>query len=792
MARNNTVESRIKISADEGSIANTQRKIEALENNLTRLANETDNFTNVTKEQQRQIDTTSAALRGYQKAVDGLAKSGDAAKVDIDALNTSLEKANGTLKDIRTARYDEAFNKVSREVSSFGDAESSFNAARGLADAVGVDTGGLQVASEAFAAAEAFPRLRVALQQVGETVANGTGLAGKLATSLQTVVPGLTAANAGMVLLGAGLGIVVALVAAVTFAQQQYQKALEDFKTVIEQQSKYFDLIQDSTSADLQQQRTEIERQVEARRQELELREQQLRQLQDETGVLGDVFENISKGPLQFIGGQGAAAFDAARGAVSSTRDELERLEAELANVDKALESESVAANDAAAATLQATQELIAFAQQQVDSYTKQFQLLRQSTEQIDGYTQGLEDQRLAIALAKQELINSGDTSQEVADQIAAFNDQLYDIQDALDFAVAARRAAEVREAAEKAAEEQKQIQDELVEATRKYNDDVSTLQKESLQKQADLQREYAENVVKIAEKRAEDERKALEKLTEAQDKIAKDRQRSERDALIELGRDQLDLEIEAQRDREKAARDHAKELRDIQKEADKQSRELAQEGNFRELFNLRRTTAERITESEQAFSEQQADTQQELDKQRNDLLVALQREREDRERSYADQLADAQQAYQQQLQQARDNEQQQLAQLAVKYQQEQALLQQSAAQQLADLQASITRQLQTAQQSFALREAVEAAAYQRLLSQAQSILSGGLNTGSPYNSSANGGINTYSSGSSFNSTNNTMTVNNGITINEARRPGATGQEVSNSIVTVLGRVIDR
>lgn len=425
----------------------------------------------------------------------------------VSDLTKEIGKSQGTLKDFLSAKgvQNTLLSEIENINKAAQDAEKSLR----------------QMATSGDSAGK--PKKVRDLSGVKETVASGLGGA------VGGDIGGLVSSLGG---LGTAAGVAgvatAALSTAIAVASNEYDKARDRFGTAIAKQSEYFDLIETESTESLEQQRQALEERRAILEQEQALRNQQLEELRANTGVFGDVYEALSKGPLEAIGGQGSAVFDAAREAANNVNKEMEDLEGSLRNIEKALNSSEVAARDAANATLEN-------AAQAGELTRLQLEAANASRESNQARVDAINTQKAVIEAELNALKSSGTESVEVTSRIESLTSELANLaqqsailQTAIN--TTAESATDASEILQRTARETREVAQET-EKTEKRVAGKSKVGIGSIF-----------NAIPKAQKQAlEDQRKALEEQLKKQ----KEFERSLLDSIEDFYADREQLEFE-------------------------------------------------------------------------------------------------------------------------------------------------------------------------------------------------------------------------------------------------------
>lgn len=217
----------------------------------------------------------------------------------------------------------------------------------------------------------------------------------------------------------------------------------------------------------------------------------------------------------------------------------------------------------------------------------------------------------------------AGEENQTLIDEInrvAAATDALSATYQALseDSVAAAIKAREAKD-------EQKQIRDDSIGATKKYNDDIARIEEQNFNARAAIEARYQDTLIAIAERAAEAAANALEKLKDTRDKLGRSLSDAGQDATAKAQFDALERQISFQEDEAKAARDHAADLLKIRKEANDQEQDLIAARDFSGLFRARRDTTRRINDANSDYARERAER-----------LIAFQQRNEEQARQFA------------------------------------------------------------------------------------------------------------------------------------------------------------
>ncbi len=207
-------------------------------------------------------------------------------------------------------------------------------------------------------------------------------------------------------------------------------------------------------------------------------------------------------------------------------------------------------------------------------------------------------------------------------------------------------------EAEEKAAKDRADAEDRVIDATRKANADIESIETRSLEQRARNQDQYNQRIVDITRQAADAAASALTTLTQQRQDLAtelsRDFGKAERDARAQ----ELDIRIDAQREEARSLREHERNKQRILEDSRDREFELILNRDFLGLFNLRRQTGRDLGRADTDFVAQRQERQIAGNDQLSDLRRQLVQERQERLIAYQQQLADAQLSYNRELQQ--------------------------------------------------------------------------------------------------------------------------------------------
>ena len=385
----------------------------------------------------------------------------------------------------------------------------------------------------------------------------------------------------------------------------------------------------------------------------------------------------------------------------TAKQDELTKksgeLQGQIDGLTKALDSSSVAANDAAKAQEKLTDALLQDAADKGRLFKQQAADADLTADQAKKRVQSLKDEQEALLAEYITLQQSGDTSDKVKERLAALQKQMdetsKEIDNLTDNIIPAKTALDDMAAAaergkKQTQEEQKAIDDRnkaLAGAVEKYDNDVAAIQKQGVEERLAIERKYQDTLVSIAQKAAEQAQDNLRKLQQEQEKLTIDFSRGEADAQRKAQYDQMTEQIKAQEDEAKSLVEHQRKLEDIRKQARQREFEFILDRNFLGLFQSQQQTRNDMENENTQFGRGQQDRSVARQQQSQDAarqrefehqqrLVAYQQANEDAKRNYLIQTQNDAIARQRSIAQARQAEQVALADEARKITTELAL----------------------------------------------------------------------------------------------------------------------
>lgn len=732
-------------------------------------------------------------MERLEGSVEGVANAFDDVRLSADSADDAIRRA---------ASAQERFDQISREVALAGDVQSNLGALSGLAGAAGAGGlgGNIAVAGEFAALTEELPRLKQAVAGIPDVLSSAADAIG---------IPGGAFGFLGAV---AGIGAAFLVVKGIfddinesartarENAQRQIQAALNASARVAAVEAEGTLSSAESAIEATRRRIVELDAQV---ADALKF-ENLIEALEDNNTLRISVAEgNLDTDEIdRFLAGlntsrEELAAFgvtlediardpETLRSALNELQGQYESEEIALRRLIDLRDGGTLSTEDAAAAEQQLAttrQQLLTAAQQLIQTEVQQAQLLDQSTEALNDRLDAIEAERRGIEEAVEFLRASGDTSEEVARQIEAYEQTLQRLGETQDFinnqALQAARAreeqAEAEEGLEQAREEEAERLQRLANAQAQYNNEIETITERGLQSRLDLETRYADRLVDIAQQAVEDSEKALADLEQTRREASTDLSRDIQDAEIERGRELLDNQIDLQRREVDLAKDTARRIEDIRRASAAREEDLLLQSDFAGLFQNRRQTNRDVESALTDQSRAREDLETTIQRAQQDQARAFEEQRQDRLREYQRQLTDAQDQYDREIALIRENESKALALAETEYQKQTNALQDSLNEQLNARQSTYAKEIQMASQTAAQLQAIEAQKNAALIAQAQASLNAINRLGSQVFANIN------------NTTNNTRI---GVGGNLVVQSTGAVRDVQQAVVGVLNRLL--
>lgn len=305
-------------------------------------------------------------------------------------------------------------------------------------------------------------------------------------------------------------------------------------------------------------------------------------------------------------------------------------------------------------ATNAATTALLARAAAEGEFVRFQAQARQNTADQNKDLLASINTNKQALETEIATLRQSGDTSEQTTQRIAALEAQLGELGRQAEFVTnTALPAAEAEERRNKALEDSKKALEETTEAENKANEE-----------RAKAAKDYADALVSIAKQSAQEAERALKQSQQRLAELGLSEQRQAEDEIIQTQRESLEAQIAIQRQTAEQEQAHVERLQDIRKQSARDEKKLASERNFAALFDLRQRTNEQLQDANEARQKEIESQNTALAQQAQDRQRAEQYELEDRQRAQQRAREDIQRAYQQQLADIQESERQKLAEI--------------------------------------------------------------------------------------------------------------------------------
>lgn len=206
------------------------------------------------------------------------------------------------------------------------------------------------------------------------------------------------------------------------------------------------------------------------------------------------------------------------------------------------------------------------------------------------------------------------------------------------------------KEAAERQSKEQSfrdQQINEAVAATKKYNEAVKAATEQERQQEIEIQKQYADKVKDIIKKALDDNAAAYKRLTDTQNKLNLDASREEDKVRRQNEFEDLKERIKVNRQERDDLIAHQQKLRDIERSFQSDERDAMLDRNFLQLFKLQESKKEQTDAENESYQQQRRDRAQAFEDSRQDMAMQRQFEANERRVALQQQLTDAQTAYQ-------------------------------------------------------------------------------------------------------------------------------------------------
>lgn len=527
---NRIVKTVYKAELDRASYRQVQQQIASQSKTQVKSAKDNLNINDdIRRSLLRQIDTQNKVNKGYRENTKELEKQ-------VKAVD----------------KFNDKFDKISRDVGLAGDAESALLTLSGALNTAGLDTGGLQLGGEILASVEALPRLRSSIEglpQVAQVAADSIGVG-------------------GVGLAGAVAGFAVGAQIAAKQIQDATKEAVRELEKGLEAEFNLDELIRQGYSSDeiakiLDEQASKS--QDAARR--VADNEAKVADATDSLGrQLGDTFFNpdflkvalppgasdILAEPLSKAFGDTAASvvkaidpqstgFAAINESLERDRDIVTEYEQTLRRLNEAMADGRLATNDAVASAieLQQVQQEEYQLQQQVAQFAR-----GASTEQLQQRLDDLQAEANALALQREAfapLISESEKAKSIYDDLT---DQIADVTAETElYNTVGRELINIREDERDATE--------AVKEAAKEREAIDRKRESTLKRLLSLEGQATDAIATFAEKQSE---------------LIIDRANRDADRLADFNDDRRQDEAELNRDLLQISRDGNKAITDARK----------------------------------------------------------------------------------------------------------------------------------------------------------------------------------------------------------------------------------
>lgn len=545
---NDNIRIGISVVSEGAGVSKTQKDLADVRKRIAELKNEFKSGAKDVNAFEKELKDLEAQAKKLDKALDAV---GEKRRIDLDS---------GELVDVTKKSGAEGLRTLGRDI-------------RGLPS---VQVPGLGIGTDTFGrAAEVLGRIGVGFKELA--IGGGLAIGAVAALAIAIKVLGDSAKEQARVL------------GAVADANQ---KAGED-------------IAQGLTSDQARQRLEEIAR----------LREEEAKNLDRNQGALQTAQDDFAKFFYNVNSGS-----DALSNAVLGLSPQAQELQSQITEgtaaieafnteenaLNAALEDGALAANDAAAAHRELTQQLLTDASQTGEIASLKERAKGLTQEQIDTELEALERRRVGVEAELAALEASGNTSEEVAQKIAQLKDQLGFLGEQSDVLKNARRTArssEAEKAREKAEKERERAQEKAAKDAQKRAEDAAKAQQDYNDKLRDATQNF---------------RDAIDDINQGLKDDLIDNQRQFEDDLNEQT-------LEFHQDQLKEDRTFRRELAQISRDAEREERDAVRVRDFAAAAAARERAAEAIDDRKRAEAEENAEQLDEFQQQR----VALGRERD-------------------------------------------------------------------------------------------------------------------------------------------------------------------
>ena len=544
----------------------------------------------------------------------------------------------------KTGNVDKAVDELTKSLKELGatkdeiaGAASAFNQAQ---TGGGLGPGG-NLLQRLGAQGRNLPSVQIPGAGIGtDAISNLTRLTGALgeaagaskamsaATAFLTPIMGATAASIGGVIAVAGpvaLAFVAIGAAATAFGNQVAAEA-KAINTIVESQRSLSERIAEGLTSEQVTQELDVLNKKRKEEADLLFKTQQV---YDET-------INSNKSVAHIVKLTSGAEEELNTQILKGT-ELVKTYDADIANLTKAQQDGSFAANDAAEAEKKLADERTKAVLSSADAAAKSLQAeqkaLASTEEQNNARLAAIENEEDVVQKQIDVLTASGDTSEAVTEKIAALTSQLGLLGDETSFikntALEASRAADAEKKAKKDAEDAAKKAQQAQEQYTKAVTAAGTTFKQSVQDIGTrLTQALSDNTLKF--------------------------NRDLTNIATKYRRDEFDLTLKAQRAERDALLDQQDDLKDIRKSADKDEAAALEQGDFKLLYQARLKRDETLELEQEGLDLSRQKREQSFKDAQDDLLRNAQRQRQDRMLGYEQQSTDIRTNQQRELAQAR------------------------------------------------------------------------------------------------------------------------------------------
>lgn len=547
-------------------------------------------------------------------------RAAEDAKKSFRATTTDIEGNAKAVKQLRD-EYLKTGNAAKQAGQTKG---SGFNIGRAesAVSRVGRSLSGLGLSGAGNAVSGAADILQ--LGEVAQSLAGVNGGFAAIATTLGPLIPLLLGGAAAAAILAKGLHDVNKVIEPAANAASHASKELDAYYEALKLGSKEL----------IEARRVQLVEDKRLLEEELATRKQGLKAFE---GVLGTIGSLVRRD-----------VYDEQVKAVQDTEQALKAATAEVDGYTRAVNSNAVAAMEAARAERERHQATVDNFSQQTKDQLEIADLIKSgSSEQVKALIarKHLEKDLLAEEVANLNVVaDSNEAAAKRIEELEANGKQLDATLHNLITTVLPLIEAREKEAA--AIEDQKRIIDEIVNATKDYNADVKAITERGVAEEIAIKQKAVDRVADIVQKELDAATAALEKLESERANILADFGDESASEARRQQLDDLDQQIEAHRDQRNEIIDHQRKVQQMQRSFLVAERDALLDRNFLELFRIQENKKLQAKEADieleqakedrhRAFADERQDTARHRAFERNERMIALNKS-----------LAQAQQGY--------------------------------------------------------------------------------------------------------------------------------------------------